>query len=129
MRKLTSYLLNRIHVKDEYGDIPLGVFVVRGENVVLLGEIEETEEVKGKLKQVTLKEILEKQAVQQAEKEETERLRYNIIKNGLNVKYYNVKSIFFSPARNGLKNVPNIIPLFYLIRNLFSYILIKLNPD
>ena len=32
--------------------------------------------MKGKLKQVSLKEILEKQAVQQAEKEETERLRY-----------------------------------------------------
>lgn len=49
---------------------------MRGENVVLLGEIEEKEELKGKLKQVSLKEILEKQAVQQAEKEETERLRY-----------------------------------------------------
>ena len=30
---------------DVYGDIPRGVFVVRGENVVLLGEIEEKEEV------------------------------------------------------------------------------------
>lgn len=49
---------------------------MRGENVVLLGEIEEKEELKRKLKQVSLKEILEKQAVQQAEKEETERLRY-----------------------------------------------------
>ncbi len=35
----------RIHVGDVYGDIPRGVFVVRGENVVLLGEIEEKEEV------------------------------------------------------------------------------------
>ncbi|XP_023321742.1 U6 snRNA-associated Sm-like protein LSm1 [Eurytemora carolleeae] len=73
--------IERIHVKDEYGDIPLGVFVVRGENVVLLGEIEEKEELKGKLKQVSLKEILEKQAVQQAEKEETERLRAKAFKD------------------------------------------------
>jgi hypothetical protein len=32
---------DRIHVGDAYGDIPRGVFVVRGENVVLLGEIGE----------------------------------------------------------------------------------------
>ena len=31
---------------DAYGDIPRGVFVVRGENVVLLGEIEERDQVK-----------------------------------------------------------------------------------
>jgi len=34
-------VLDRIHVGDAYGDIPRGVFVVRGENVVLLGEIGE----------------------------------------------------------------------------------------
>jgi len=31
--------IERIHVGDMYGDIPRGIFVVRGENVVLLGEI------------------------------------------------------------------------------------------
>lgn len=31
--------IERIHVGKEYGDIPRGVFVVRGENVVLLGEM------------------------------------------------------------------------------------------
>ena len=51
----------RIHVGDAYGDIPRGVFVVRGENVVLLGEIEENEEAKKKLREVSLNEILEKQ--------------------------------------------------------------------
>ena len=37
----SNHILNicRIHVGDAYGDIPRGVFVVRGENVVLLGEI------------------------------------------------------------------------------------------
>jgi len=34
-------MFDRIHVGDAYGDIPRGVFVVRGENVVLLGEIGE----------------------------------------------------------------------------------------
>lgn len=31
--------IERIHVGKEYGDIPRGVLIVRGENVVLLGEI------------------------------------------------------------------------------------------
>ena len=31
--------IERIHVGEEYGDIPRGIFVIRGENVVLLGEI------------------------------------------------------------------------------------------
>ncbi|KAM5174883.1 U6 snRNA-associated Sm-like protein LSm1 isoform 4-T4 [Callospermophilus lateralis] len=32
--------VERIHVGKKYGDIPRGIFVVRGENVVLLGEID-----------------------------------------------------------------------------------------
>ena len=31
--------IERIHVGKEYGDIPRGLFVVRGENVVLMGEV------------------------------------------------------------------------------------------
>ena len=31
--------IERIHVGQKYGDIPRGIFVVRGENVVLLGEV------------------------------------------------------------------------------------------
>lgn len=31
--------IERIHVNEKYGDIPRGVFIIRGENVVLLGEI------------------------------------------------------------------------------------------
>lgn len=31
--------IERIHVGSHYGDIPRGVFIIRGENVVLLGEI------------------------------------------------------------------------------------------
>ena len=48
-----------------YGDIPRGVFVVRGENVVLLGEIdvEKTEPKDIGLTEVSLEEILEKQVI------------------------------------------------------------------
>lgn len=31
--------IERIHVKNEYGDMERGIFIIRGENVVLLGEI------------------------------------------------------------------------------------------
>lgn len=31
--------IERIYVGDAYGDIPRGIFIIRGENVVLLGEI------------------------------------------------------------------------------------------
>jgi len=74
------HCIERIHVGDAYGDIPRGVFVVRGENVVLLGEIEENEEAKKKLREVSLNEILEKQSAKQAEKEETDRLRAKAFK-------------------------------------------------
>ena len=31
--------IERIHVGDKYGDIPRGIFLIRGENMVLVGEI------------------------------------------------------------------------------------------
>ncbi len=31
--------IERIHVGNEYGDIPRGIYLVRGENVALCGEI------------------------------------------------------------------------------------------
>ena len=31
--------IERIHVGGKYGDIPRGIFLVRGENMVLVGEI------------------------------------------------------------------------------------------
>ena len=71
--------IERIHVGQSYGDIPRGVFVVRGENVVLLGEIDQEKTEPGALGlvEVSLEEILEKQAVQQQEKEETDRIRFD----------------------------------------------------
>jgi len=36
---LLQQTVERIHVGKKFGDIPRGVFLVRGENVVLLGEI------------------------------------------------------------------------------------------
>ncbi|TRY62610.1 hypothetical protein TCAL_08214 [Tigriopus californicus] len=72
--------IERIHVGREYGDIPRGVFVVRGENVVLLGEIDAEQEAQSPLKEVSLEEILEAQSRQQADKDEKERIRAKVFK-------------------------------------------------
>mmetsp|Transcript_3560 Transcript_3560/g.6490 ORF Transcript_3560/g.6490 Transcript_3560/m.6490 type:complete len:135 (-) Transcript_3560:199-603(-) len=62
--------VERIIVGDQYGDIPLGLNVVRGENVVLLGEIDESRaEVPPNLRRVSEAEI---KLAQQAEKAEQE---------------------------------------------------------
>uniref|UniRef100_A0A914YT04 U6 snRNA-associated Sm-like protein LSm1 n=1 Tax=Panagrolaimus superbus TaxID=310955 RepID=A0A914YT04_9BILA len=52
--------VERIHVENCYGDISRGIFLVRGENVVLCGEIDE-ENRPNELIQVSVSKILEMQ--------------------------------------------------------------------
>ncbi|KAI1728734.1 LSM domain-containing protein [Ditylenchus destructor] len=51
--------LERIYIGKFYGDIPRGIFLIRGENVVLAGEIDENQPCT--LTQVSLEEILRMQ--------------------------------------------------------------------
>lgn len=60
-------VVERIIVGDQYGDIPLGWQVIRGENVVLLGQIDTENEVLPGLVRVSTADI--KQA-QKAEREQ-----------------------------------------------------------
>ena len=39
--------VERINDGSSYSDIPLGLYIVRGENVVLMGEVDETKETEG----------------------------------------------------------------------------------
>ena len=57
-------------VGDKYGDIPLGLYIIRGDSVVLLGEVDEAKQSeRSRLKEVSTEDILE--LVQaQAEKHE-----------------------------------------------------------
>ncbi|XP_029619367.1 U6 snRNA-associated Sm-like protein LSm1 isoform X2 [Salmo trutta] len=67
--------VERIHVCKKFGDIPRGIFIVRGENVVLLGEI-----------QVSIEEILEEQRLQQQAKQKTEKAKVTALKDrGLSI--------------------------------------------
>ncbi|GFS31486.1 u6 snRNA-associated Sm-like protein LSm1 [Trichonephila clavipes] len=72
--------VERIHVDSRYGEIPLGVFIVRGDNVVLLGEFDDDRDRATKLVQVSKEEILEAQILEQRVKQEKEKTRIKALK-------------------------------------------------
>ncbi|KAJ8920392.1 hypothetical protein NQ315_005258 [Exocentrus adspersus] len=72
--------IERIHVGKEYGDIPRGVFIVRGENVVLLGEIDVERENELPLMEVSVDDILDAQRKEQETKQEKQRLLSKALK-------------------------------------------------
>ncbi|KAK9970309.1 hypothetical protein ABG768_026259 [Culter alburnus] len=77
--------VERIHVGKKFGDIPRGIFVVRGENVVLLGE-DLDKECDQILQRVSIEEILEEQRTEQQAKQESERLKLQAVKErGLSI--------------------------------------------
>lgn len=51
--------VERLTIEDMYADIKMGIFVIRGENVMLLGEVDEQKELEigSTLKQVSEEEI------------------------------------------------------------------------
>ncbi|GAA6092814.1 U6 snRNA-associated Sm-like protein LSm1, partial [Tachysurus ichikawai] len=78
--------VERIHVGKKFGDIPRGIFVVRGENVVLLGEVDLDKDCDQILQRVSIEEILEEQRVEQQAKQESERLKLQAVKErGLSI--------------------------------------------
>ncbi|XP_028837209.1 U6 snRNA-associated Sm-like protein LSm1 [Denticeps clupeoides] len=72
--------VERIHVGKKYGDIPRGIFIVRGENVVLLGEIDLDRECDTVLQQVSIEEILEEQRLQQQARQEAEMIKLRVLR-------------------------------------------------
>ncbi len=53
--------VERIIVGRQYAEIPMGLYVIRGENVVLLGEIDESKDPPAALQKVTETEIKQAQ--------------------------------------------------------------------
>ncbi|XP_072410470.1 U6 snRNA-associated Sm-like protein LSm1 [Chiloscyllium punctatum] len=72
--------LERIHVGRKYGDIPRGIFVVRGENVVLLGEIDLEKESASSLQPVSIEKILEELQQEQDLRHRQEKLKFQVLK-------------------------------------------------
>ncbi|CAB3375135.1 U6 snRNA-associated Sm-like protein LSm1 [Cloeon dipterum] len=78
--------IERIHVGKEYGDIERGVFIVRGENVVLLGEIDSEKEASLPLKEISVDDILAAQRREQEAKIMKEKIVSTALKDrGLNM--------------------------------------------
>ncbi|KAG1049439.1 hypothetical protein G6F43_008232 [Rhizopus delemar] len=73
--------IERIYVRGCYGDIPRGVFLIRGENVVLLGEIDVDKEDQINLRQVSVEEILIAQREELELKEKVEKIKSNALYN------------------------------------------------
>ncbi|TMS35763.1 hypothetical protein L596_003088 [Steinernema carpocapsae] len=69
--------VERIHVDQYYGDIPRGIFLIRGENVVLAGEMAAMDNPN--LTKVTVEEILTKQDEKREEQLRTEEVRNRIL--------------------------------------------------
>lgn len=66
---LLSSTFERIHVGNKYGDIPKGIYIIRGENVVLIGEVDFKLPAKVEMIKVDIKEILELQKEEQKSQE------------------------------------------------------------
>lgn len=73
--------IERIHVGQKYGDMPRGIFIIRGENVVLLGEIDTEKEENTTLTQVSIDEILELQQEEQLTQQRKEEVRKKAMKD------------------------------------------------
>ena len=71
--------IERIHVGLLYGDIERGIFLIRGENVVLLGEVDENKRTGIELTAVPVDRIMDLQQQEQAEKDEKEKLRQKVL--------------------------------------------------
>ncbi|CAG8624361.1 354_t:CDS:2, partial [Diversispora eburnea] len=71
--------IERIYVGDAYGDIPRGIFIIRGENVVLLGEIDLDKEDEVPLRQVPVEEILIAQREEMEARQRREKLKNKLL--------------------------------------------------
>lgn len=78
---LLSNTIERIHVGNKYGDIPRGVYIVRGENVVLIGEVDFNKECKIGMINVGIDEILELKRNEEIKEQEIEKNKKKAMMN------------------------------------------------
>ncbi|CDH58516.1 u6 snrna-associated sm-like protein lsm1 [Lichtheimia corymbifera JMRC:FSU:9682] len=71
--------IERIYVGNCYGDIPRGIFLIRGENVVLLGEIDVDKEHRTNLRQVPVEDILIAQREEMEAKQRVDKIRSRVL--------------------------------------------------
>ncbi|KND04494.1 uncharacterized protein SPPG_00222 [Spizellomyces punctatus DAOM BR117] len=73
--------VERTYVGDSYGEVYRGIFVIRGENVVLLGEIDKEKEAAaiGMLRQLPVEEIKELHKREMDIKRQTDKARSRVL--------------------------------------------------
>ncbi|XP_064403936.1 U6 snRNA-associated Sm-like protein LSm1 [Halichondria panicea] len=72
--------VERIYVGQQYGDIPRGIYLVRGENVALCGEIDALKESTQSLVQVSIDDVLEAQRKQQEARDNEKKQREAVLR-------------------------------------------------
>ncbi|CAI8011618.1 U6 snRNA-associated Sm-like protein LSm1 [Geodia barretti] len=78
---LMQHTVERIHVGKQFGDIPRGIYLIRGENVALCGEIDPELEGRQELERVSIDEILEAQRVVTEKREEKRKRREQLLRS------------------------------------------------
>lgn len=79
--------IERIFVGNRYGDVPKGTFIVRGENVVLMGEIDLDKEdnispsVASSIPESAIPQLLEAHAVESVTKSKLEQRRAVVLRS------------------------------------------------
>lgn len=74
----------RICVGRQYADIPRGLFVIRGENVLFIGELDFHQHLRVPMVEVTIEEILKLQKEDIEKKEQIKKIRQKaMIEHGL----------------------------------------------
>ncbi|KAG8925769.1 SM-like, degradation of cytoplasmic mRNAs and positively regulates transcription initiation [Tulasnella sp. 419] len=71
--------VERVHYQDAYGDIQRGVFVIRGENVVLLGEVDLDREDELPLVPVPLEEVIPLYREEVEQKKQRENVKAKVL--------------------------------------------------
>ncbi|KAJ1920951.1 hypothetical protein H4219_001004 [Mycoemilia scoparia] len=80
--------IERIYVNNSFGDIERGIYIVRGENVVLLGEVDKDAEDDLDLQELPIEQILQMQKEEADEKARKEKIRLQLLhKQGFSVDF------------------------------------------
>jgi len=71
--------IERIHVADAYGELTRGIYLVRGENVVLAGEVDMDIDVSRHLRRVPVEQILAMQQIKLDEQKHEQEVRRKVL--------------------------------------------------
>ncbi|CAH8872037.1 unnamed protein product [Trichobilharzia szidati] len=75
LRIIDQFAVERIHVEKKFCDVPQGILLIRGENIIIIGELNPEVDIDEKLQRVSEEEIYKLQQEQTAARKELARKR------------------------------------------------------